>query len=616
MSTGSLDILGASFSSDEPAAARAAVSDFLATSQKLIDISRADRESNAMANRHQFPVYRLAILASFTLEQMSEHLRLRRFVAGETLEVEYWPYNQWYDALKNEGSLDSFSPDAVLLVLHLDDVAPLLARQHLVAPTEVELERQLVVGGLAEAIAGYRERSGKPIILSNFTAASSGPEKYFDAASAFSRQDSIHQLNIELANLAASNQNVHIFDYATLVHDVGRRSWYDRIKNNLNKAALRPAALGILAKEFDAFLTALTKPRRKVVAVDFDNTIWGGVVGEDGVDGIALSGDYPGNAFEGFQAFLTNLRASGIVLAAVSKNNLEDAKEVFDLNPAMPLKWSDFSAHKINWQDKVTNLKAIASELNLGVDSFVFVDDSPLECELVREFLPEVRVVQLDGPPDLFPSKVMEVADLHATNLTNEDSSRAESYSVEKQRGRLKSEATDTRDFLKKLELTLSIGVARSEDMDRVVQLFGKTNQFNLTTKRYDLGDIAALQERKDAEIVVAHLSDRFGAYGLICVAVMVFDDDKCTIDSFLMSCRVLGRNVEESMLAHLEARARGRGSDRILGIFIPTKKNALVSDLYPRFGYSENGTEGVFERDLGETEPRAYPEHVAINPL
>jgi FkbH-like protein len=593
---------------------RAALAGFLAEAPGIAAAQFAAARLAPAADRLALPETRLALLASFTIEPLAPHLTVGAFQAGRRLATRTVTYEQWFAALSTPGPLDAFAPDLALLLLHLEDICPLLARRHLAAgTTALDEEADRAIGALEEALDGFRRRSTAPVALSTFIAAERGIERHFDRRVEPSRQGRIDDLNRRLGDLARAHANAYVFDYAQTVTDFGRTRWFDPLKNHHVRAPLTPAALPVLAAEITGFLDALERPRKKVMAIDLDNTLWAGVVGEDGSDGIAASGDYPGNAHGDFQAFLANLRASGVALAAVSKNNEADAHEAFEANPDMPLGWDDFAARRIDWNDKAANLRAVAEELALGTDAILFADDSPMECDLVRRFAPDVAVVHLDGPPSLFPRKIAETGAFDAVALTEEDRARAASYGAERARKALAG-STDTRGFLAGLNLRLTLRSPRDGEIERVAQLFAKTNQFNLTTRRYSTADVLALRDDPAAELLVARLADRYGDYGLVGVAVTRDGPDGAReIDSLLMSCRVLGRGVEEAILAEIETRARGAGRMRLIGRYLPSRKNGMVADLYPRFGFAEAAEAGVFERDLGALPPLPYPQHTAI---
>ncbi len=596
------------------AAAAAALGAFLAVDPGTAAVEMAAKRSAEMATRLALPEYRLAILSSFTVDPLRPHLAAREFQAGRRLSFLSIPYEQWFAALAAPGALDGFAPDAVVLMLHLEDVAPLLARRHLAAADRLDDEAERLVAALDEDLTGLRARLGVPLVLSTFVAAERGVERYFDRRVTPSRQALIDRLNALLSEIAARHANVLVFDYAETVRDFGRLAWFDLVKGHHTRTAIAAPALPHLATELSAFIDALTGPRRKVLAVDLDNTLWGGVVGEDGPDGIHVAGDYPGNAFADFQAFLANLRASGIALATVSKNNRGDAEEAFRRNPDMPLAWNDFTAHRVDWNDKAANLESIADEINVGTDSLAYIDDNPMECDLVATYVPAVAVIRADGPASLFPRRVLAGGGFHAVTLTDEDRARAGAYAAEQERATLATK-TDTSGFLAGLELRLTLRPPRDGEIERVAQLFAKTNQFNLTTRRHDAAVVIALRTDPAAGLWIARLADRYGDYGLIGVAATIDTEEGVReIDSLLLSCRILGRNVEQAVIAELESAARRDGATRLIGRYIATTRNAMVADFYPTHGFAaDDRGDAVYVRDLAAMPPLAFPDHVTI---
>lgn len=574
----------------------------------------AANQAKRMAARLGLPESRIAILSSFTIHPLAPHLAAAEFLAGRRLAFLSVPYEQWHGALAGPGPLDDFAPTLAILLLHLEDAAPLLARRHLAAAAELDGEVERLVEAIAEAVAAFRHRSPAPLALSTFIAAERGVERYFDRREEPSRQGRIDALNARVGAIARAHPNLYVLDYAETVADHGRNAWFDPAKGHHVGTALSAAALPHFAAEVSGFLSALERPRRKVLAVDFDDTLWGGVVGEEGADGIAVAGDYPGNAFNDFQAFLANLRASGVALAALSKNNLADAEEVFATHTRMPLGWDDFAARRIDWNDKPANLRAVAAELALGSDSMVFADNSAMECDLMRAFAPEAGVVQLDGAPSLFPRAVLAPGWFYAAALTEEDRGRAASYAAERARGSA-AESTDTSGFLAALGLELTLRPPREGEIERVAQLFGKTNQFNLTTRRHSVADVLAMGAAPGTRLRIARLADRYGDYGLVGVTVTVpREPGAWEIESFLMSCRILGRGVEGALLADIDEAARAAGIRRLIGRYLPTAKNGMVARFYPDRGFeAAAGEEGAFARDLSSAPPLAFPAHTTI---
>lgn len=561
--------------------------------------------------------FRLSLLSSFTLEPVEPALRVSEFRAGRFVEPTFIAYEQWAMALSEPGILDAAAPDAVLLLLHLEDVAPLLARQHLAADIDaLDRETDDLVGLILNGLEAFRSRSAAPLILSSFTAAERGVERHFDRRVEPSRAARIDTLNQRLSETARSVPNVYVFDYAETVHDYGRKAWFDPVGHHHTHCAVSPRALPLLAGELSFFLSALTGKRRKVLALDLDNTLWGGVVGEDGPDGVAAGGDWPGNAFRDFQAFARNLRASGVALTLLSKNNEADVREGFEVNNRMPLSLDDFAAMRIDWNDKPGNLRAVADEIGLSPDTFVFADDNPLEAELMRDQMPEVRTVHLEGPASLFTQSVLRQGEFFCVGLTDEDRIRADSYSAARARNREEARTTDHRAFLAGLELELEFRRPKTSEIERITQLFARTNQFNLTTRRYSAADILDLLVKDTADLRIAKLCDRFGDYGIIGVTLCIDDatDRTRRIDSFLMSCRVLGRQVEYAMLATLENAARDAGMQRLIGEYVPSRKNRMVKEFYSEHGFEQGGHDGHFLRDLTMCQPLGVPDWISVS--
>ena len=591
--------------------AQAAVRELLAGEAKTAMTEYAFRHCDRLAEQRDMTERRIALLPSFTLQPLASHLGLRAFLHGWRAQTEFWPYDQWDRVLSEPKKLNAFEPDVVILMLHLEDVIPTLARQHLAEKDRLEKDIALFLSRLSDAIAAFRKHSAAPVVLNSIIPMSRGIERHFDRRVKPGRQEYVDGINHRLGDFARSTNGVFLFDYAAAVTETGRRAWHDPVKDHHTRTAITPVGLAALANELTQFLNALFGIRRKVVAVDLDNTLWGGIVGEDGVGGLALSGDYPGNAYHDFQAFLANLRASGTALAIISKNNPEDAREVFEANPDMPVSWDHFASRQIGWQDKAAGLKSAAKEINVSLDSFIFVDDSPVECELVRTYLPEVTVVEAAGPPSLLPGKILEAGGLDAVALTEEDLIRTDSYQSDRERRDFQVKATDVKMFLEELGQELDLRAPREDEFERVAQLCGKTNQFNLTTKRYQLSDVAAMAAAPDVLLRVGRLRDRFGDNGLILVLILRTGAESWEIDTFLMSCRVLGRNVEQAVLSYGEGLARNEGVKTMIGRYLLTKKNGQVADLYSRFGFEATEEEGVFVRDLANSQPILWPEFV-----
>lgn len=326
---------------------------------------------------------------------------------------------------------------------------------------------------------------------------------------------------------------------------------------------------------------------KKCIVVDCDNTLWGGVVGEDGLAGIRLGDEFPGSIFRDFQHQLLTLRSRGVMIALCSKNNEHDVWEVFDRHDGMALRRDDIVAHRINWQDKPTNITSLAEELNIGLDSLVFVDDSAMEIGHVEATLPMVTCIRVPEELTSFPIMFGAFRGFDSETVSAEDRGRSEMMLQERRRRDLAG-ALSPEDFRRQLDLRVDLFAVGPEHVARVAQLINKSNQFNLTTRRKSEGDIARLLDAPDATVLAWRVSDRFGDYGLVGVLILEHAEDQTDIETLLMSCRVLGRGVERAIFAALCDIVRARGTRRLVGTYLKTSKNRLVASLYQDHGFRQ----------------------------
>ena len=331
--------------------------------------------------------------------------------------------------------------------------------------------------------------------------------------------------------------------------------------------------------------------RKKCMAVDLDGTLWGGVIGEDGVDGIILSSHKEGQRFKDVQKLLLDMKNHGVILAVLSKNNQEDVEEVFEMHPHMLLKKEDFIALEINWNSKAENIKKLADRLNIGLDAFVFLDDNPAEREQMRAMCPEVAVLDFPKDTSMLAGTVKDAYIRYFKTLgsTREDSLKTLMYQRNIKRAEVKEQTGSLDEYLRKLGIQADIHIMTSKEEKRVVQLINKTNQFNLTTKRYSEDEVLRLAESSDSVVVTAAMSDIFGDEGIVAVMILKFDGAKAKIDSFLMSCRVMGRKLEDVMVSAVGDWLRTTRPEvlRLNAPYIKTKKNAPVEELYEKLGFS-----------------------------
>jgi FkbH-like protein len=346
-------------------------------------------------------------------------------------------------------------------------------------------------------------------------------------------------------------------------------------------------------------------PKAKVIALDADNTLWGGIIGEDGMNGIALGPEYPGNAFVAFQRRLLEFQQRGFILVLCSKNNPADLDEVLQKHPHQVLRSEHFAARRVNWEPKPRNLVALAEELNLGLNSFVFVDDSDHECAVVRHELPQVEVVQTPQSPIAVPSCLDRVARLEILSLTAEDRAKTTMYVQERLRRELlqsvNPDGGNVVDYLRSLQMRMRICFDEPKQLARLSQLTLKTNQFNLTTRRYDERQVQDFLESPDWLVAHFSLADVFGDSGVVGLAIAHRTSPvRAELDTFLMSCRVIGRGAETAFLEAVLARLKSDGIEEVVAEFLPTSKNALVKDFLPSHGFTM-GPDGRFLRSLSD---------------
>jgi FkbH-like protein len=370
-----------------------------------------------------------------------------------------------------------------------------------------------------------------------------------------------------------------------------------------------------IAEEDWKFIRAAKGLSKKCLVLDCDNVLWGGIIGEDGLTGIRLSQDYPGSAFYEFQQEVLALHHRGVILALCSKNNEADVWQVFSEYPDMVLKKEHIAAAQINWDDKVTNLGRLSEDLNIGLDSMVLADDSDFEVEQVRQLLPDVEVLHLPPKGAVENRDILRTCGLFDTlTLSEEDRHRGRMYKAEAARKKLEA-ALDPSTYLQSLEMEVAIRFVDETLVPRVAQLTQRTNQFNLTTQRYSAADISGLTESATSDVLCLRLKDRLGDYGIVGAAVLSRDGKQADIDTFLLSCRVIGRGVEDALLYACLKTAKLRGASVAQGKYIKTKKNALVADFYSRRGFTMDKTAGdktVYSFDLTHAIPTA-PDHISV---
>ena len=536
---------------------------------------------------------RIAVLGATTTTQLASFLNLFLFAQGIDAEIYEAPYGLVrQEILDPNSALYRFKPNFIFIATTRRDLGAMPA----LSETRDGVD-QLISDTAGEWDALWqiaRDRLDCQIIQNNFDpppvqvfgsieASYPGAPGYF-----------IESVNRELARRAPRWVSIH--DLAGLAASVGRWNWGDDRFFHLAKLPCAPEHLAHYAHGVAALVTARLGRSRKCLVLDLDNTLWGGVVGDDGLAGINIGqGDAVGEAFAAFQSYAKALAARGVILAVCSKNEDANAREPFEKHSDMVLRLEDIACFVANWDDKASNIRRIAQELNIGLDSLVFADDNPAERDIVRQFLPEVAVPEMPADPADYIRAIEKHRYFEMIAVSEEDLQRTEMYRANAQRREIASGATDMEGFLRSLDMKGCIGPVGELELDRTVQLIGKSNQFNLTTRRHSAADVQRMTDSPDWITRVVTLADKFGDNGLISVLFARQDGDALWIDTWLMSCRVLKRGVEPMLLNNLVAEARARGATRLIGEYIPTPKNGLVENHYADLGFlriegGENG--------------------------
>jgi FkbH-like protein len=554
---------------------------------------------------------RVAWLASFTTDLLAPYLTVEGARRAIALRSFFAPFGQIEQPILDaESELYKQAPEVVVVALRIEDSTPALVdRWVALAPEEASRFVDDHVARIASALTAIRQRSRARILVWNQAPLERLAAGLADVTAASSQTRMITHLNEKIADAVAAVGDAFVFDLNRIATEVGTHALYDAKLFQLARMPWSTKGQIAIGAATARYVTAMWRPPCKCLVLDLDGTLWGGVVGEDGVAGIKLGGSYPGSAFVDFQRRVLSYRDRGVLLAVASKNNEADALEPFTRHTDMAIKLDDLSAREIHWGDKASSLRSIATKLGIGVDALAFFDDNPAEREFIRRELPEVHVIEVPRSPLEYADALDRSAVFDALTITDEDLTRAHLYREDGARQALATTASSVEEFLRALSMRITIGAVGPETLPRVVQLLAKTNQFNVTTRRHSQADI----ERLVADGAIAlwmRVEDRFGDNGLVGVAIAKPNGARdYLVDSFLMSCRVLGRQVEHALLESLARRATSRGANRLIGEFIPTPKNAPAAAFFAAAGFEPiAGTPGRFDLPLPKAEAGTPP--------
>ncbi len=528
---------------------------------------------------------RLAVLSSTTFDFIADALPAAGARHGVAIDLHLAPLDTIEpEAFDPDSATYRHRPDATLVLVDhrwLGLGSPQLAGNPAEA-VDAALHR---LGEVARALARHTTQK---VVLPTIATPPNGLFGSLDAVVEGSVRRLAARFNARLPELAAEVGGL-VLDVAALAEQVGTARWFHAPSYNLYKLPFFSAGVPLFADWTARLLGAMRGRSRKCLVLDLDNTCWGGVVGDDGVEGIRIGPGSPeGESFLAVQQAALALKARGVVLAVSSKNDDANARAPFREHPDMALRESDIAVFQANWNDKASNLEAIARALDIDVGALVLLDDNAAERAQVRAALPMVAAPELPSDAAHFPAMLLAAGYFEAVAFSDEDRHRAVGYGANAERVAVRAGARDLGDYLSALGMVIGHGRFDPIGRPRIVQLINKSNQFNLTTRRYSTAEVAAVEADPEAFTLQTRLSDRFGAFGMIGVIIARPDGPgSWMIDTWLMSCRVLGRRVEEAMLAELVGHARARGVSRIRARYLPTEKNGMVRDHFDKLGFA-----------------------------
>lgn len=529
---------------------------------------------------------RVAVLGGSTTQEVVDLFELRLLADGFRPTFYQSEYGRYYeDAVHDSAALVAFRPDVVYLHTTVQNVQgfppPGATLQELHSAVEAEYAR------FAQIWDALDERLNAIVIQNNFELPSYTVLGNLDATLSGGRARFVNLLNERFARAALERPRLVLQDIQTIAARVGIDHWSAPERWFSYKLATTPVGSDALARSLTSLVRAVYGRTRKVLVLDLDNTLWGGVIGDDGPNGIRIGRETPlAEAYTGFQQYCLELRSRGVLLAVCSKNDEAIARQGFS-HPDSVLNLEHFASFRANWEPKHENILAIAAELNLSPESFVFVDDNPAEREIVRAQIPGIAVPEIGADVARYPEVLERARYFETLTLSSEDLARAALYQQNTQRAAHAQRFANYGEYLDSLEMSAEIASFRPVYLDRITQLTNKTNQFNLTTRRYTRAEIDAVLRDPAALSLYGRLRDRFGDHGLVSVVLGHRTGDALEIDLWLMSCRVLKRDLELAMLDALVAYARPLGIAELRGRYLPTPKNALVRDHYDTLGFT-----------------------------
>lgn len=534
----------------------------------------------------------LSIAASSSTNGLGEVLRVQCAKYDIDANVCISEYNQHVQEILNpKSSIYSCNPEIIFLSIDLRTLSGLKyfnPYESILSANQFKDWAKEIIDLFNNLLESALNNSNATIILSNLETPIFSPLGLAESKQDFGFFEAVKNINQDLGIYAKNNNRVFLFDYDLFLSKLGKDNTFDSKMYYLGDLKLKTKYIPNLCYEYSRFVKALKIAQKKCLVLDLDNTLWGGILGEEGIEGINLGPSPEGKSFLEFQHHILGFHQRGIILAINSKNNFDEAMEAINNHPHMVLKEKHFSSIKINWNDKVQNLKEISQDINIGLDSLVFFDDDDFNKELVKSMLPMVEVADLPKDFTKYSDFLINSSYFDTLNLTIEDLKKGEMYSQENERKKSKINFENIEDYLMSLEMKILIEENNIDHSERVLQLTQKTNQFNMTSIRYSADQIEFFFNSVDHEVYTLSLSDKFGDYGLTGVLI-VKKGANWKIETFLMSCRILGRRIENAFLSYVSEKAVLSKAKKLEGIFLETAKNFPAKDTYQNLGFKNN---------------------------
>ena len=554
--------------------------------------------SKKIDNSNYSKKLKVALLSSFTLNGLNEILHVKCSDMGVRYQSYISGYNQYNQELLNpESDYYKFCPDITFLILDIRNfLGDNFHNFHILSDDAKKEFAKEKINHLENIIQNFEKNSNSKLVITNFNIPSYSPNGIIESKIKFGLHEMIEKINNSLRDISKTHNSIYVYDFNQFVSKHGEKNIFDYRQFHLGDIQITFNFMSYFGYELMSYIKSITGTNRKCIVLDLDNTLWGGVVGEDGFDGIELAQTANGKAFVDFQKEVLSLWQQVIILAINSKNNFDDAMKVIHEHPEMILREKNFANIQINWNDKAQNLLQISDEINIGLNSIVFFDDDKLNQTRIKQEFPEVLTIELPEDPSEFSPLLKELNDFNVLQRTDEDTKRGQMYTEQRKRKELEKSVSNLDDFLKELDIKVKMKKSNEFLIPRISQLTLKTNQFNLTTRRYQEEEIKNFSSNTKFIVGCAQVLDKFGDNGITGVYIIKKNDKSWLIDTFLLSCRIMGRGVENAILSQILLDAQKNGIDEIQAEFIPTQKNQPAENFLSDFGFKKQDEMWIYK--------------------